>query len=138
MLSPSAGLPEISVPIGLHSDGCGIGMEIAATKDSEQLLLNIAYSYTENYSHRVVPTGAPDEYKQYNRGSVEKLLSEREDFENKKEEEGLSSSKPSSANGIPKTNLDTIKTVAIAVWAVAVVLIAVALLIAFSGKVKKK
>jgi Glu-tRNA(Gln) amidotransferase subunit E-like FAD-binding protein len=31
-LSPSAGIPEITVPIGIHSLGAGIGMEIAAAK----------------------------------------------------------------------------------------------------------
>ncbi len=61
-LSPSAGLPEITVPIGNHSRGAGIGMEIASLKGSEQLLLNIAYSYTSAYDHRAVPSGAPNDY----------------------------------------------------------------------------
>lgn len=61
-LSPSASLPEIAIPIGYHSSGAGIGLEIAGLKNSEQLLLNIAYSYTEKYDHRVAPTGAPNLY----------------------------------------------------------------------------
>ncbi len=73
-LSPSAGLPEISIPIGVHSRGAGIGMEIAAPKNSEQLLLDIAYAYTEKYNHRVIPKGAPDAHADYNRGSLEWVL----------------------------------------------------------------
>ena len=61
-LSPCAGIPEISVPIGVHSLGAGIGMEIASLKNSEQLLLDIAYGYTSRYDHRQVPTGAPNTY----------------------------------------------------------------------------
>ena len=58
-LSPSASIPEISVLIGQHSSGAGIGMEIASLKNSEQLLLNLAYSYAENYNHRVTPKTVP-------------------------------------------------------------------------------
>jgi len=61
-LSPCAGVPEISVPIGVHSLGAGIGMEIASLKNSEQLLLDIAYGYTSRYDHRQVPSGAPNTY----------------------------------------------------------------------------
>lgn len=58
-LSPSASIPEMSVLIGQHSSGAGIGMEIASLKNNEQLLLNLAYSYTENYDHRVTPKSVP-------------------------------------------------------------------------------
>ncbi len=58
-LSPSASIPEMSVLIGQHSSGAGIGMEIASLKNSEQLLLNLAYSYTQNYDHRVTPKTVP-------------------------------------------------------------------------------
>lgn len=61
-LSPSAGVPEMTVPIGRHSRGAGIGMEIAGDKNTEQLLLDIAYSYTQRYDHRQVPDTAPDLY----------------------------------------------------------------------------
>lgn len=73
ILAPSASLPEISIPIGLHSLGCGIGMEIAAKRGQEQLLLNIAYSYTLIYDHRAVPAGAPDKYAESNIGSLREL-----------------------------------------------------------------
>lgn len=58
-LSPSASIPEISVLIGQHSSGAGIGMEIASLKNSEQLLLDLAYSYTQSYDHRVTPKTVP-------------------------------------------------------------------------------
>lgn len=73
-VSPSASLPEISIPIGYHSSGAGIGLEIAGLKNSEQLLLDIAYSYTENYNHRAVPTGAPDLYADYNADSLQAII----------------------------------------------------------------
>ncbi len=74
ILSPSAGLPEISVPIGLHSLGCGISMEIAAPRNQEQLLLDIAYSYTSRYDHRVLPEGAPDRYADSGTGSLREII----------------------------------------------------------------
>lgn len=61
-LSPNAGIPEISIPIGIHSRGAGIGMEIAAGRNEDQLLLDIAYSYTQRFDHRVIPAGAPNLY----------------------------------------------------------------------------
>lgn len=73
-LSPSASLPEISIPIGYHSSGAGIGLEIAGLKNSEQLLLNIAYSYTEKYDHRAVPSGAPDLYADYNGNTLAQII----------------------------------------------------------------
>ncbi len=73
-LSPSASLPEISVPIGVHSRGAGIGMEIAAPRNCEQLLLNISYSYTQKYDHRQVPEGATDTYKEYNAGTLQAVI----------------------------------------------------------------
>ncbi len=74
-LSPSASLPEISIPIGYHSSGAGIGLEIAGLKNSEQLLLDIAYSYTEKYDHRATPTGAPDLYADYSADSLKMIIS---------------------------------------------------------------
>lgn len=73
-LAPSAGIPEISVPIGVHSMGAGIGMEIAAPKDCEQLLLNIAHSYTEKYDHRQPPSGAPNAYEAHYEGSIGQII----------------------------------------------------------------
>jgi len=62
LLAPSAAVPEITVPIGTHSLGAGIGMEIAAAQGQEQLLLDLACSYTTRFDHRTVPAGAPDRY----------------------------------------------------------------------------
>ncbi len=60
LVSPAAGIPEITVPIGQHSKGAGIGLEIASLKGNEQLLLDIAYSYTESCNHRAVPENVPN------------------------------------------------------------------------------
>lgn len=61
-LSSRAGMPEITVPIGRHSRGAGIGLEILSLKNNDQLLLNIAYSYLSNYSHRQPSELAPSLY----------------------------------------------------------------------------
>lgn len=79
-LSSCAKLPEISIPIGIHSLGAGIGMEIAAPRDCEQLLLDIAYSYTNSYDHRALPPGAPDTYAQSNIGTLEDLVNAYQAF----------------------------------------------------------
>lgn len=71
--SSCASLPEIAIPIGYHSLGAGIGMEIAALKNQEQLLLDIAYAYTLRYDHRAAPENAGDLYAEYNVGSLSKL-----------------------------------------------------------------
>ncbi len=74
VLSSPIGIPEISVPIGTHSRGAGIGLEIAALKNNEQLLLDIAYSYTEKFDHRVAPETAPDIYAEYDFGSLDDFI----------------------------------------------------------------
>lgn len=74
ILSPCASLPEISVPIGTHSRGAGIGMEIAAAKGQEQLLLDLAYSYMNAAGPRTVPTGAPDTYAASDQGDLKELI----------------------------------------------------------------
>ncbi|MBE6983134.1 MAG: hypothetical protein E7435_02460 [Ruminococcaceae bacterium] len=73
-LSSCAKLPEITVPIGHHSGGPGIGLEIAAPRYSEQFLLDIAMAYSETYDYRVAPTGAPDDYKASSMGSLRNVL----------------------------------------------------------------
>lgn len=73
-LGPSASVPEATVIIGYHSLGAGIGMEIAAARNSEQLLLDIAYTYTQRYDHREVPEGAPDSYADYDEGTLPELI----------------------------------------------------------------
>lgn len=82
-ISPSAGVPEISVPIGNHSLGAGINMEIAALKNQEQMLLDIAYAYTSRYDHRTIPTGAPDTYRAYNQGALSAVI---DDYQQRLEE----------------------------------------------------
>lgn len=77
-LSPSAGIPEITVPIGLHSLGAGIGMEITSVKNSEQLLLNIAYAYTNQFDHREVPADAPNDYSEQYKGTILELIAHRD------------------------------------------------------------
>lgn len=74
-IAPFIGVPEISVPIGYHSRGAGIGMEIVGDRDDDQLLLNIAYSYTEQYDHREAPSGAADLYADAGAGDLKTLIS---------------------------------------------------------------
>lgn len=74
VISPSTSMPEMSLLIGYHSSGAGIGMEILTDKNNEQLLLNIAYSYTQRYDCRKIPSGAPDLYSKWNIGSLEDIL----------------------------------------------------------------
>ncbi len=63
LLSSPLGVPEIAIPIGYHSKGAGIGLEIAGRKGEEQLLLNLAYAYTEHFDTRKAPTeSAPNLY----------------------------------------------------------------------------
>lgn len=64
LLSSTTGMPEITVQIGSHSKGSGIGMEILGRKEDEQTLLNVAYSYQKLYNHRVTSDGAPNLYTQ--------------------------------------------------------------------------
>lgn len=73
-ISPSASVPEISVPIGNHSLGAGISMEIAADKNQEQLLLDIAYAYTNRYQHRTTPAGAPNTYSADYQGTLRVVI----------------------------------------------------------------
>ncbi len=61
--SPITGSPEITVPIGQHTNGAGIGMEILALKYKESLLLDIAYSYTQRFDHRTPSKVAPSLYR---------------------------------------------------------------------------
>lgn len=74
VISPSTSMPEMSMLIGYHSSGAGIGMEILSDKNNEQLLLNIAYSYTQRFECRKAPSGAPDIYSKWNVGSLENIL----------------------------------------------------------------
>ena len=62
LVSSALGVPEIAIPIAYHSMGAGIGLEIAALKGQEELLLNFAYAYTEAYPTRRIPETAPNLY----------------------------------------------------------------------------
>lgn len=73
-LSSIVKIPELTIPIGNHSAGPGIGMEIAAPRNSEQLLLDIAVAYCARYDHRTVPTGAPNDYIASSMGSLRNVL----------------------------------------------------------------
>ncbi len=75
-LSSCVKLPEITIPIGYHSGGPGIGMEIAAPRNCEQLLLDIALAYSAKYDHRVAPAGAPDDYITSSAGSLRDVLND--------------------------------------------------------------
>lgn len=103
-VSPSASLPEISIPIGYHSSGAGIGLEIAALKNCEQLLLNIAYSYTEKYDHRTAPTGAPDLYADYSADSLEAIINAVVYQANAKAEEDTSAENDNEQNNTEGKN----------------------------------
>ena len=74
VLSPSSGIPEMALPIGNHTLGAGIGMEIAAPRNSEQLLLNIAYAFTEYKDLRTLPEGAPNQYE--SKGTLYQVMQE--------------------------------------------------------------
>ena len=74
VLSSVIGVPEVSVPIGVHSRGAGIGMEIAALRYDEQLLLNYAYSYTEKFNYRQIPSLTPDIYEIHAGRSLEDFI----------------------------------------------------------------
>ena len=78
LLSSVIGVPEISVPIGVHSRGAGIGMEIAALKYEEQLLLNYAYAYTEKFNYRQIPALAPDLYEVHASRNLADFISDKE------------------------------------------------------------
>jgi Asp-tRNA(Asn)/Glu-tRNA(Gln) amidotransferase A subunit family amidase len=80
IISPSCGVPEIALTIDYHSSGAGIGMEIVSKKNCEQLLLDIAHSYTEKFAPRRSPKGAPDEYLHQHEGTLTELFAAREAF----------------------------------------------------------
>lgn len=73
-ISPSAGMPAASVVIGYHSSGAGIGMEFVADKNCEQMLLDMAYTYTEKYNYRTAPAGTPNIYEEYGNGTLQELI----------------------------------------------------------------
>lgn len=75
-VSPPTGCPEIAIPIGFHSNGAGIGMDLAAPRGQDQKLLNYAYSYSLRFDHRVPPTGAPNDYAEYRTGTLKEVMAD--------------------------------------------------------------
>jgi len=73
-LSSCGRFPEITIPIGNHSTGPGIGLEITAPRNAEQLLLDIAVTYSGRFDHRIAPNGAPDDYAEASMGSLRNVL----------------------------------------------------------------
>lgn len=61
-ISQILGTPEITVPIGRHSSGASVGMEISASRGEEQKLLNIAYSFEKRVETREPVNSAPNLY----------------------------------------------------------------------------
>ncbi len=58
-LSPSSGLPAISVPAGFTDDGLPIGVELLGAEWSEPALLSLAYSYEQAVHPRRPPPTTP-------------------------------------------------------------------------------
>lgn len=91
-LASAIGIPEIAVPTGNHSNGGGLGMEISSSKNNEQLVLNLAYAYTEKYNHRTVPAGTFSDGEKNSVFSAEVLTAqilEREREQKQKEGEAI-------------------------------------------------
>ncbi len=103
VLSPSASLPEISIPIGYHSSGAGIGLEIASLKNSEQLLLDIAYSYEKSYNHRTAPTGAPNKYADFADGTLYEIIEKFTVTSNATVEDNTDNETVDSVPSVPQT-----------------------------------
>jgi Asp-tRNA(Asn)/Glu-tRNA(Gln) amidotransferase A subunit family amidase len=58
-LSPTTGLPAISVPAGFTVDGLPVGMDLLGGEFSEQTLLRIAFSYEREVHPRRPPSTTP-------------------------------------------------------------------------------
>jgi len=58
-LSPTTGLPAISVPAGFTTDGLPVGMDLLGGEFSEQTLLRIAFSYEREVHPRRPPSATP-------------------------------------------------------------------------------
>jgi len=102
ILSPPLGIPEITVPIGTHSRGAGIGIEIASLRNNDQLLLDIAYSYTTRYDHRAIPEGAPDLYAEHSDASLSEIIADYR--------ESLTETEPNTEPGTTDTDTSDIDT----------------------------
>ena len=47
-----AGLPGISIPCGVNSEGMPIGMQLIGNKFAEETILNAAYTFEQEYKFR--------------------------------------------------------------------------------------
>ena len=140
-LSPSASIPEISVPIGIHSLGAGIGMEIAAPRNCEQLLLDIAYSYTKKYDHRALPEGAPDAYQQSNAGTLEEVIADykyRLEELNKPEETVSQTQEQTVPQQTPPQEKQDDRENNMAYWVIPIVVVITIVLLLIILRVRKK
>ena len=141
-LSPSASIPEICVPIGNHSLGAGIGMEIAAPRNCEQLLLDIAYSYTLSYDHRVLPEGAPNAYGEQREGTLYQVI---DDYKRRLEESNqpIETTQPATVDDVlqdtqPQQNKEAAEQQKItSYWPIAIVPTLVIIIVSVVQNVKK-
>ncbi len=109
VISPSTSMPEMSLLIGYHSTGAGIGMEILSDKNTEQLLLNIAYSYEQRYGCREVPSGASDLYSKWNVGTMWDIL-DKYDIPAISDRVVVIETEPSTETTTVETTTETIET----------------------------
>jgi Asp-tRNA(Asn)/Glu-tRNA(Gln) amidotransferase A subunit family amidase len=58
-LSPTTGLPAISIPAGFTTDGLPVGMDLLGGDFSEQTLLKIAFAYERQVQPRRAPSTTP-------------------------------------------------------------------------------
>lgn len=140
-LSPSASIPEITVPIGVHSLGAGIGMEITSLKNSEQLLLDVAYSYTSRYDHRIAPEGAPNDYAEKHIGKLVQVMQKIEDDANTATEPTIAETIAQTVTPSEEGNAPSRQLPAIVYWMfalLAVLVIALALLLVASANRRKR
>ena len=49
-----AGLPGISIPVGLNSEGMPIGMQLIGNKFCEETILNAAYTFEQATNFRKI------------------------------------------------------------------------------------
>lgn len=97
-VSPPTGAPEITVPIGTHSRGAGIGMELFAPRYEEQLLLNAACGYMDRFPHRKPPETAPELHRE---GKSLKLI--LEEYQKERDEKHAVKEKEIPAETVPET-----------------------------------
>ena len=58
-LVPAAGLPAVTVPMGMVADGLPAGFQFAGRPWDDALLLAMAYAYEQDTAHRRPPRGFP-------------------------------------------------------------------------------